>query len=104
MPVCTSLYRKAGFAQALDAVRVIGWILEWQYAPPPLDRKIRSNSHELCPSRATLIDVAKVAVAGCEESVSRLRFRIALEAPLESFHSRFELPQRMLRLSDKMQC
>ena len=74
---------EAGFAQALDAVRVTGWILERQDAPPPLDRKIRSNPHHLRPRCATLINLAKVAVAGCEESVRGLGFGIALEPPLQ---------------------
>ena len=41
-----ALYGKVGFAQALDALRVAGWILKTQYSPPPLDQKIRRTDRD----------------------------------------------------------
>jgi hypothetical protein len=88
-----ALYGKLGFAQALDSVRVLAGVPERQDAPPPLDRKIRSNPQDFSPSRPAFVDLAKVTVAGGEQSVARLRIRFALEAQLEGCHRGFELPQ-----------
>ena len=83
-PSACALNWKACFSHALDAAREIIGIFIWQGAPPPLDRKIRSNSHHLCPGRlAKFQRFGQGGRSTIKESIGRLRFEVALVAPFE---------------------